>query len=110
MSLHDAARAPRVARPDRASELTESVAWSITSYLIVGAGLGALAGWGVDRLIGTGFVVGIGLVVGKALTLYYLWLRYGTHDRAPHQRDPKTSSTGGAPPRTHDDVRPEELT
>ncbi|NAZ82546.1 hypothetical protein GTR02_12015 [Kineococcus sp. R8] len=68
-------------RPDapEAPALTESVAWSITSYLLAGALLGALAGWGVDHLLGTHFVVGIGLVVGKAMTLYYLWLRYGTH-------------------------------
>ncbi len=45
----------------------------------LGAILGGLAGWGVDHLLGTHFIVGIGLVLGKALTLYYVWLRYGTH-------------------------------
>ena len=64
---------------DLGSGLTEKVAWSITSYLIAGALMGALAGHGLDRLFDTHFIVGIGLVVGKALTLYYVWLRYGTH-------------------------------
>lgn len=64
---------------DPGTGISEKVAWSITSYLIAGAFMGAMAGWGVDHLLGTRFVVGIGLVVGKALTLYYVWLRYGTH-------------------------------
>jgi F0F1-type ATP synthase assembly protein I len=67
------------ASTDIGNGLTEKVAWSITSYLIAGAFMGAMAGWGVDHLLGTRFVVGIGLVVGKASTLYYVWLRYGTH-------------------------------
>jgi len=67
------------ATTDVGSGLTERVAWSVTSYLIAGALMGALAGFGLDRLFDTHFIVGIGLVVGKALTLYYVWLRYGTH-------------------------------
>ena len=62
-----------------AGDLTEKAAWSITSYLIAGALMGAAAGYGLDRLFDTHFIVGIGLVVGKALTLYYVWFRYGTH-------------------------------
>jgi F0F1-type ATP synthase assembly protein I len=64
---------------DVGNGLTTKVAYSITSYLIAGALMGAAAGWGLDQLFGTHFIVGIGLVVGKALTLYYMWLRYGTH-------------------------------
>jgi F0F1-type ATP synthase assembly protein I len=64
---------------DVGAGLTDKVAWSITSYLIAGALMGAFAGYGLDRLFDTHFIVGIGLVVGKALTLYYVWLRYGTH-------------------------------
>ncbi|GAA4660902.1 AtpZ/AtpI family protein [Kineococcus glutinatus] len=57
----------------------ESAAWRVTSNLLAGVLLGGAVGWGVDRLLGTDFVVAIGLLAGIALTLYYVWLRYGTH-------------------------------
>ena len=57
----------------------ESVGWQVTGNLLSTALIGGGAGYGLDRLLGTHFIVGIGLVVSMALTLYYLWLRYGTH-------------------------------
>jgi F0F1-type ATP synthase assembly protein I len=79
VSLAKPSDAPSAMPTDAGNGITEKIAWSITSYLISGALMGALAGWGLDHLLGTHFIVGIGLVVGKALTLYYVWLRYGTH-------------------------------
>jgi F0F1-type ATP synthase assembly protein I len=79
VSLVKPSDSPSAMPTDAGNGITEKIAWSITSYLISGALMGALAGWGLDHLFGTHFIVGIGLVVGKALTLYYVWLRYGTH-------------------------------
>lgn len=70
--------------PDRTPDaedrgrLEESRAWNIPSYLLAGVlGFGGL-GWVLDRLLGTDFIVGIGIVGGMALAVYYVWFRYGT--------------------------------
>ena len=59
--------------------LAESVAWNVSANLLAGVLLGGGVGWGLDRLLGTDFLVGVCLVLSTALTLYYVWLRYGTH-------------------------------
>ena len=57
--------------------LEESRAWNIPSYLLAGVlGFGGL-GYLLDRLIGTDFIVAIGIVGGMALAIYYVWFRYG---------------------------------
>ena len=60
------------------SRLGESVAWNVTANLLAGVLLGGGVGWGLDRWLGTDFLVGVGLMLGITLTLYYVWLRYGT--------------------------------
>ena len=51
---------------------------SVVAYLITGpavfGGLGVL----LDRWLGTSFIVVLGLLGGMALSLYVIWLRYGT--------------------------------
>ena len=53
-------------------------AWRAVAYLLTGplvyGGLGALA----DHWLGTGWLVGAGIVGGMALSLYLIWFRYGT--------------------------------
>ncbi|WP_432526063.1 hypothetical protein [Kineococcus mangrovi] len=57
--------------------LEESRAWNIPSYLLAGVlGFGGI-GYLIDRLIGTDFIVAIGIVGGMALAIYYVWFRYG---------------------------------
>lgn len=57
--------------------LEESRAWNIPSYLLAGVlGFGGL-GWLLDRLVGTDFLVAVGIVGGMALAIYYVWFRYG---------------------------------
>jgi F0F1-type ATP synthase assembly protein I len=57
--------------------LEESRAWNIPSYLLAGVlGFGGI-GYLIDRLIGTNFIVAIGIVGGMALAIYYVWFRYG---------------------------------
>lgn len=57
---------------------SESLATSVTAYLISGPVLFGGAGWGLDRWLGTGFFIVIGLLAGMAMSLYVVWLRYGT--------------------------------
>ena len=59
--------------------LEESAAWNVSANLLAGVLLGGGVGWGLDRWLGTSYLVGVGLILGIALTLYYVWLRYGTH-------------------------------
>lgn len=69
---------------DRAEELRafnireQDSAWRAVAYLLTGplvyGGLGALA----DHWLGTGWLVGAGIVGGMALSLYLIWFRYGT--------------------------------
>ena len=55
-----------------------NLATSVTAYLIAGpVGFGGI-GYLLDHWLGTGFLVVVGLLVGMALSLYVIWLRYGT--------------------------------
>lgn len=35
-------------------------------------------GWALDHWLGTAFLLPVGAIVGMALSLYVVWLRYGT--------------------------------
>lgn len=50
---------------------------SVLSYLLAGPLTFGLMGWGVDQLLGTSFVLVIGLLFGMGLAFYVIWLRYG---------------------------------
>ena len=58
--------------------LEEARAWGIVSYLLAGlitfGGLGLL----LDHLLGTSWLVLVGLLAGAALAFYLIWFRYGT--------------------------------
>ena len=49
----------------------------ITSYLIAGPLTFGAIGWGLDKLLHTGFLVPVGVLAGVALSMYVIWLRYG---------------------------------
>lgn len=51
---------------------------SVIAYLITGPALFGGLGVLLDRWLGTGFLVVLGLLGGMALSLYVIWLRYGT--------------------------------
>lgn len=57
---------------------SQSLATSVTAYLISGPVVFGGAGRGLDNWLGTGFFTVIGLLGGMALSLYVIWLRYGT--------------------------------
>ncbi|GAB47035.1 AtpZ/AtpI family protein [Mobilicoccus pelagius] len=53
---------------------------AVTAYLLAGPGTFGLIGHGLDRLFHTTFLVALGVLIGLALALYVIWLRYGGSD------------------------------
>lgn len=51
---------------------------SVIAYLITGPAVFGGLGLLLDGWLGTGFLVVLGLLGGMALSLYVIWLRYGT--------------------------------
>lgn len=76
-------RAPRaVADPDAGhAGVPESAMWNSVGYLLSGPLVFGGLGWGADRLLGTGFLIVVGLLGGMALSLYLVWFRYGTEQQ-----------------------------
>ncbi|HEY7846760.1 MAG TPA: AtpZ/AtpI family protein [Candidatus Limnocylindria bacterium] len=58
--------------------LEEARMWNVVSYLITGPAMFGLIGWGLDAWLGTTWLVAVGILAGMALSLYYIWFRYGT--------------------------------
>ena len=52
-------------------------AWAIISYLLSGMAVYGGAGWLLDRWLGTGFLLPVGLLGGAGAALYLIWVRYG---------------------------------
>jgi len=53
-------------------------ATGVLAYLIGGPITFGGIGWLLDAWWGTGFVVPVGLIVGMGLSLWVVWLRYGS--------------------------------
>lgn len=58
--------------------LEESRMWNVVSYLITGPAMFGGIGWGLDRWLGTSWLIVVGILGGMALSLYLVWFRYGT--------------------------------
>jgi hypothetical protein len=58
--------------------LEEARMWNVVSYLITGPAAFGAVGWGLDAWLGTSWFVLAGILGGMALSLYYVWFRYGT--------------------------------
>lgn len=58
---------------------TADAAWRVIAYLLSGPLFYGGIGYGLDRLLGTTWIVGVGIVGGMVLSLYLVWFRYGTH-------------------------------
>jgi F0F1-type ATP synthase assembly protein I len=58
--------------------LEEAHMWNVVSYLISGPVLFGGIGWALDRWLGTAFFVPVGILAGMAVSLYLVWVRYGT--------------------------------
>jgi hypothetical protein len=58
--------------------LEESRMWNVVSYLITGPVMLGAVGWALDSWLGTSWLVAVGILGGMALSLYLIWVRYGT--------------------------------
>ena len=65
----------------------EAAAWTVLSYLITGPLLYGGLGWLLDKWLGTQFLVAVGIVGGMALSLYLVYVRYGTRESSPRPPD-----------------------
>ncbi|WP_369053767.1 AtpZ/AtpI family protein [Kineococcus terrestris] len=73
--------APRPSSPEPVEQdarRDSDTAWNSVSYLMTGIFGGALAGWALDRWLGTAFLTPVLLLAGAASTVYYVWFRYGS--------------------------------
>lgn len=66
-------------KPSTHSEFVHGAypAISVISYLVAGPLTFGLMGWGADQLLGTSFLLVVGLLFGMGLAFYVIWLRYG---------------------------------
>ncbi len=85
MSDHPAEPPGTEPEPDRPSEGPSGKAsgppppgdpWLAVGYLVSGAVLYGGAGWLLDKLFGTGFLMPVGLVGGVALGVYLIYVRF----------------------------------
>ena len=68
---------------------SDDVYTNVISRLLAGPAVFGLAGFGLDRWLGTPFFLPVGLIGGMALAIYVIWLRYGTAV-APARPDGRT--------------------
>lgn len=76
-------RPPSANTPD--NQPPQGDPWRSFGYIVSGVALYGLAGWGLDRWLGTTFLVAIGIVLGATLGIYMTWARY----RQPTDTSPK---------------------
>jgi F0F1-type ATP synthase assembly protein I len=59
------------------SHSEENALWSIVGYLLSGLLIWGGIGWGLDRWLGTTYLVLIGMLLGAGASIYLVWLRFG---------------------------------
>ncbi len=55
----------------------DNVLWTIMGYLLSGMLIWGGIGWGLDKWLGTQFLVIIGLLAGTLASLGLVWMRFG---------------------------------
>ena len=55
----------------------ENALWSILGYLLSGLLFWGGVGWGLDKWLGTSYLLLVGLLLGMGASLYLVWLRFG---------------------------------
>ena len=55
----------------------ENALWSIFGYLLSGLLFWGGVGWGLDKWLGTSYLLLVGLLLGMGAALYLVWLRFG---------------------------------
>lgn len=60
----------------------DSMGATILAYLLTGPVVFGLIGWGLETLTGWRVFVVLGILVGMALSLYIIWVRYGVERKS----------------------------
>ena len=55
----------------------ENALWSIFGDLLSGLLFWGGVGWGLDKWLGTSYLLLVGLLLGMGASLYLVWLRFG---------------------------------
>lgn len=83
--------------------------WHAFGYMVSGVGVYGLIGFGLDRWLGTEFLVAIGICVGAGLGLYMTWARFNKtlapRQPGPPEQPPEPPGEQQGPHDPHDDRR-----
>ncbi|GAB4067577.1 hypothetical protein GCM10028777_24010 [Angustibacter speluncae] len=96
-------------RPDydrlahRDGPVPESAAWNVLSYLLAGLVGFGLPGWLLDLWLGTSWIVGVGILLGAAVSMLTIWVRYGTGGPAAGTAEEGAAGSSPANPARPDD-------
>jgi hypothetical protein len=63
---------------DRVAARETVVMYNALAYVLAGPLTFGPVGWGLDQLLGTSFLLPLGILAGMALSLYVVWVRYGS--------------------------------
>jgi ATP synthase protein I len=69
--------------------------WHAFGYIVSGVGVYGVLGWLADRLLGTTFVVAVGILIGAGFGIYMTFARFNTV--APPDTDIDRSTPHGPP-------------
>ena len=70
---------PPVAEPD---DSPKGDPWNAFGYVVAGVAVYGLAGWALDRWLGTSFLVAIGILVGAGFGIYMTYARFNKASRS----------------------------
>lgn len=71
--------AQQKARSEHSDDPPHGDPWLAFSYLVSGAAFYGLIGWGLDRWLGTTWLVVVGILLGVGLGVYMTFGRFGRH-------------------------------
>jgi F0F1-type ATP synthase assembly protein I len=89
---------PRPASPPRQGSGAET-GWAVTGTLISGMAVWGGAGWLLDRWLGILFFAPAGILLGTAVAIWLVVVRYGAVDPPAGQRSGKTPGGRRSRPR-----------
>jgi len=75
------AMAPQLPPPAGPDESPKGDPWNAVGYIVSGVALYGLAGFALDRWLGTSFLVAIGILVGAGLGIYMTYARFNKASR-----------------------------
>lgn len=83
------AEARRRSTMERFGEVSDTSSFHAGSTMFAGLLLYGGIGWLLDRWLGTGWLLPVGILLGAGLSFWTLWLRYGVVRRDPPPQEPE---------------------